>query len=76
MLVLQGGRDYQVTAAEDFAAWKQGLEGRPNARLKLWPELDHLFMPGEGMAMPAEYARPGHVAQEVVVEIADWIKSR
>jgi dienelactone hydrolase len=73
MLVLQGGRDYQVTM-EDFAGWKKALAGRKNVTLKDYPALNHLFITGKGKSKPAEYALPGHVAAEVVEDVAAWVK--
>jgi uncharacterized protein len=73
MLVLQGERDYQVTM-DDFARWKAALAGRPNVSLHAYPDLNHLFISGSGRITPAEYERPGHVAEQVVVDIAAWVK--
>jgi dienelactone hydrolase len=75
ILVLHGERDYQATL-EDFAGWKKALGGRPNAVLKSYPKLNHLFMEGEGKAKPEEYDRPGHVAPGVIDDLAAWIKGR
>ncbi len=75
VFVLQGERDYQVTMA-DFAGWKEALSMRKDVRLKSYPKLNHLFMEGEGKAKPAEYDKPGHVAQEVVDDIARWVKGK
>jgi len=72
LLILQGGRDYQVTTA-DFEGWKKALGSQPAVTFKLYPELNHLFVSGEGKSTPAEYERPGHVAEVVVTDIADWI---
>jgi hypothetical protein len=72
LLVLQGGRDYQVTTA-DFEGWKKALGSQPTVTFKLYPELNHLFVTGEGKSTPAEYERPGHVAEVVVADIAEWI---
>ena len=74
LLILQGQRDYQVTA-EDFAGWKRSLSSRANVRLKQYPTLNHLFMHGEGASTPAEYLKPGHVAEIVVEDIAAWIEA-
>ncbi len=73
MLVLQGGRDYQVTLA-DFEGWKRALDGQAHATLKLYPAMNHLFIPGEGRSMPEEYLRPGHVDPQVISDIAEWIQ--
>lgn len=73
MLILQGGRDYQVTN-DDFEGWKRALAGRSDVTFKLYPALNHLFVAGEGPSTPSEYAQPAHVAGSVVEDIANWIK--
>jgi dienelactone hydrolase len=75
MLILQGGRDYQVTR-EDLALWRAALEGRRNVRIKIYPALNHLFVAGTGKSTPAEYDKAGHVDTEVIVDIAAWIKAQ
>jgi uncharacterized protein len=74
ILVLQGGRDYQV-GAKDFAGWKRALKDTPRATLKTYPKLNHLFVPGEGPGAPAEYEKPGHVDAEVVEDVASFIRT-
>ena len=71
VLVLHGGRDYQVTA-KDLSGWKAALGDEPRATIRLFPSVNHLFVAGEGPSTPAEYERPGHVAPEVVEAIAAW----
>ena len=71
-LILQGGRDYQVTEA-DLSNWKKALEGYTNVSFKLYPTLNHLFIGGKGKIAPAEYLKPGHVALEVIEDIAAFI---
>lgn len=73
MLILQGGRDYQVTA-EDFEGWKKSLSARENVTFKFYPKLNHLFIEGKGIITPAEYQRAGHVVKAVIDDIAVWIK--
>ncbi len=73
VLVLQGGRDYQVTR-KDFDLWQEHLKHNPKAVFKYYPHLNHLFMPGEGMATPQEYGLPGHVDQQVIDDIVQWIR--
>jgi hypothetical protein len=72
VLVLRGERDYQVGAA-DFAAWQRGLAAKQDAAFASYPALNHLFMAGTGAPRPQEYATAGHVAAEVVHDIATWI---
>ncbi|MFJ7213497.1 hypothetical protein [Amycolatopsis sp. NPDC098790] len=69
----QGGRDYQVTVADDLTQWRAGLAGRTNVTIEVYERLDHLFMPGDGPSTPADYARPGHVDAAVVSDVADWV---
>ena len=75
MLILQGGRDYQVTTV-DFELWKRALGARKDAVFKVYPPLNHLFMTGTGTGMPAEYLTAGHVDEEVVRDVAEWVKAR
>ncbi len=74
VLVLHGGRDYQVTG-EDFRLWRQALQSKSGAQLKHYPALNHLFQPGEGKSTPGEYDKPGHVAPEAVRDLCQWITS-
>jgi dienelactone hydrolase len=72
MLILQGGRDYQVTQ-KDFDAWREGLAGRKGVTFELYPSLNHLFVSGEGQSSPAEYQRGGHVDESVIRDVVAWI---
>ena len=72
MLILQGARDYQVTLA-DFDGWKSILTSRPGVQFKLYPDLNHLFISGEGRSTPTEYGNTGHVAEQVIMDITGWI---
>ena len=72
MLILHGGRDYQVTDA-DFELFRAGLSGRGNVRLSRFAELNHLMMPGSGLSAPAEYRQPGHVDVGVVDAVAEFV---
>jgi hypothetical protein len=74
ILVLQGGRDYQVLAAEDYQGWKDALQNKDNVTFQLFPELNHLFLEGEGKSTPQEYMVEGHVQEKVVITIAQWLK--
>lgn len=75
MLILQGGRDYQVTM-EDFQIWQEKLQNRDNVKFIDYPNLNHLFMAGEGMAIPGEYLqKKGNVAEEVIFDVVDWMRN-
>ncbi len=73
LLILQGERDYQVTM-KDFAGWKKALARRKDVSFKSYPSLNHLFMEGKGKSRPEEYGSAGHVAREVIDDVAAWIK--
>jgi dienelactone hydrolase len=73
MLILQGGRDYQVTVAEDLPAWKAGLTHLPDVTIRVHDADNHLFFPGTGPSVPSEYEPVQHMDPAVVAEIADWL---
>lgn len=75
ILILQGGRDFQVPASTNFSEWKTALSGHPNVTLKLYPDLNHLFNAGTGPSLPEEYQKPGHVQEQVVTDIASWLSN-
>ncbi|MEU8663184.1 alpha/beta hydrolase [Actinoplanes philippinensis] len=66
MLILQGGRDYQVTVADDLARWRAGLDARPDVTVRVHDAVDHFFF------------REGdrHVDAAVITDIARWIRPR
>jgi dienelactone hydrolase len=74
ILVEQGERDFQVTAP-DWAGWKTTFDGDARVTLRRYPRLNHLFVAGEGISLPSEYARPAHVDNQPIADIADWIKA-
>ncbi|GLW06960.1 hypothetical protein Misp01_20900 [Microtetraspora sp. NBRC 13810] len=76
MLILQGGRDYQVTVADDLAGWQAGLAHRTDVTIRVYDADDHLFFPGSGPSTPADYDKPQHVDAAVVTDIADWLARR
>lgn len=78
LLILQGGKDFQVKADIDYAAWQEGLDGEPYVTFKLYPEMTHVFMvlEGESTGGANDYTHGGHVAQEVIDDMAAWIKAQ
>ncbi len=73
MLVLQGGRDYQVTLNDDFARWREAFPADPRVQLREYPNLGHAFMPGNEPPGPRDYLVEGHVEPVVIDDIATWI---
>ena len=75
ILVCHGGRDYQVTTT-DIGRWREALADESDVRFETYPDLNHLFVPGEGPASPAEYLTEGHVDGRVVADIDAWLEAR
>lgn len=73
VLVVQGGRDYQVSPARDYPLWQRGLAGQGHATFRLLPRLNHLMVAGSGPSLPEEYATPAFVDASAVAAVADWI---
>jgi dienelactone hydrolase len=74
MLLLQGGRDFQVVDT-DWQLWKKGFSTDPRATFKHYPALNHLGIAGEGPGTLAEYNKPGgHVDTRMIDDIAAWIR--
>lgn len=72
ILVIQGGRDYQV-GERDFLLWKEKLKTHPQVTFRFYPSCNHLLVPGEGPSTPEEYMKPGHVDADLIEDMALWI---
>lgn len=74
MLLLQGGRDFQVVDT-DWQLWKKGFPADPRVTFRHYPALNHLGIAGEGPGTLAEYSKPGgHVDAQMIGDIASWIR--
>jgi len=73
VLLLHGGRDFQVTDT-DWQLWQRALAGKPHVQLKRYPSLNHVGVAGKDVGDIQEYARGGHVDTQLVDDIAQWIK--
>ena len=74
VLLLQGGRDFQVVDA-DWQLWRQGLHG-DRYRFHHYPALNHLGIAGQGPGTLEEYMQPGHVDATLTNDIASWVQSQ
>ncbi len=72
VLILQGGRDYQVND-DNFLGLKDALRELPNVTFTYYKKLNHLFIVGKGQSTPSEYDIPGHVALNVIEDIVKFI---
>jgi hypothetical protein len=76
MLVMHPENDAQVCIEKDFGALKELLADRDNVTFKLYPGLNHLFMPGERVGIAEimeQYEIPGKVDEQVLADITEWI---
>jgi dienelactone hydrolase len=75
ILLLHGGRDFQVTA-KDWQLWHEALDGQREVQLKEYPALNHLGIAGSGPASPHEYLHRGQVDPQFIEDIARWLKDQ
>jgi dienelactone hydrolase len=76
VLIMQGGRDFQVLADEDYQKFKELLAERSNTFYKLYPQLNHLFVDAiyDDIGKAAkEYSTERHIGEEVITDIASFI---
>ena len=77
MLIVQGEKDVQVKAHVDFARYQQLLGDRDNVTFRLYPGLNHCFVPARFVSIAdaiKEFTPERHIGPEVLDDIADWIK--
>ncbi|MBO4677563.1 MAG: alpha/beta fold hydrolase [Oscillospiraceae bacterium] len=77
VLILQGGKDFQVLPEEDFEGFKRQLAGRPDTEYRLYEDLNHLFVKGiydDILKAGKEYRVERHIGPEVLDDIADFIR--
>ncbi len=78
MLIIQGGKDFQVKTEKDFEAYKEILKDRENVTFKLYENLNHAFVPsvyGTISKAKKEYNVEQHIGEDVIKDLADWIRS-
>jgi pimeloyl-ACP methyl ester carboxylesterase len=76
VLIAQGAKDWQVSAELDAKALEKALRdaGHPDAKLLLFPELDHLFKRVAGGRPPlAEYLTERPVDPAFLDALAAWL---
>ena len=76
VLILQGGMDFQVLPSEDFAAFREQLQGRENVEYRLYDELNHVFVKGiynDILKAGKEYKVEQHIGAEVIDDLAAFI---
>ena len=79
MLIMQGGKDCQVKVDKDFGAYKEILEEREDVTFKLYDNLNHAFVPAiynSILKVKQEFSVERHIGEDVIADIANWIKER
>ena len=77
VLILQGGKDFQVLEKRDYRKFKKLLAGRENTQYKLYPELNHVFVKGiynDILKASKEYSVEQHIGEDVIGDIAAFIR--
>lgn len=72
MLLLQGGRDYNVVK-KDYDLSLVAMSDKPNFKSVFYDDLDHLFFEGKGMAKPEDILKPNHVSQKITEKMAEFV---
>ena len=76
VLIMQGGKDFQVLASEDFEGFMEQLQGRCNVEYRLYDELNHIFVKSiynDILKAGKEYRVEQHIGAEVLDDIAAFI---
>lgn len=76
VLVMQGDGDFHVSVEKDFEEYQRILQHHPDATFKLYPGINHVFMPtvyGDIKKAKKEYSKPQHVVDYVIADIAEWV---
>jgi dienelactone hydrolase len=72
MLLLQGGRDLQVVAA-DWLRWRRAFADTPRVTFVHYETLNHLGIAERGPASTRSYQVPGRVSADLLDDVALWI---
>ena len=76
VLIMQGGRDFQVLEDVDLKGFKEILAGKTNVEYKVYPELNHVFVQAiqdDIMKASRDYKTERHIGEEVIGDIAECI---
>ena len=79
MLILQGEKDCQVKADVDFVRYQQLLADRENVAFRLYPGLNHAFVSARFDSLAKakqEFTPERHIGDDVLNDIAEWIKAQ
>ena len=78
ILVMHPDDDVQVLTEVDFAMFKELLAEQDDVTFKLYPGLNHLFMPSTGRGISEildEYRIKSNIDSQVLADIVEWVMS-
>ena len=76
VLIMQGGKDFQVLAEDDYRSFRELLSERESTEYRLYPELNHCFVKGiysDILKASKEYSVERHIGEDVIEDIASFI---
>jgi dipeptidyl aminopeptidase/acylaminoacyl peptidase len=76
VLIMQGEKDFQVLADDDYKKFRELFADRENTEFRLYPGLDHAFVPAlydDITKATKEFSTERHIGEEVIGDIADFI---
>lgn len=77
VLIMQGGRDFQVLANDDFKIFQEELKDRNNTEFRLYPNLNHVFVDAiydDILKATKDYKVERHIGDEVITDISKFIR--
>lgn len=76
LLIVQGGKDWQVTPADGIDAWQAALGDKLPVAYKLYPDMNHMLsdMDSEPTGTTADYTPGSKVSPTLIGDVAAWIK--
>ena len=74
VLALQGLRDFEMPPAM-LDAWITAVGARKNLTVKRYPMLNNIFMVSDNIPGPRDYAKQKSVDEQVLNDMAEWIKA-
>ena len=75
LLIVQGGKDWQVTPADGIEAWQAALDGKLTVTYLEYPDMTHMLfdMEGEPAGNASDYQSNSVVSQTLISDVAAWI---
>jgi dienelactone hydrolase len=75
MLIMQGGKDFQVSPDADFELYRKIAEGKSNITLKYYENLNHFFTLSKMKNPTTDDYMPGsHMDSEPLRDLSEWLK--